>query len=264
MPTATADVLVVLPTLGDRLDTLERALHSAQSSTQGVTTRVIVVVPPDRHKARDLAKKYGAEVVDDQAAGMSAAINEGLARRAGEAHYIWLGDDDYYRPRGLATLLTLLTEHPDAVVAYGACDYVDDSGAVLWTSKAGSLARSLIGIGPNLIPHPAAMMRLDAVAEVGGYDRELSLVMDLDLLLKLKRLGSFVHTTEVVSAFGWHPQSLTVQDRKASGREARRVKRRHLPKPLRVFEPLWEYPVDWASRLAARWLNARQSSPRKR
>jgi len=264
VPTDTADVLVVLPTLGDRLDTLERALTSAQSSVQDVTTRILVVVPKSKRKARALAKRYGAEIVDDPGRGMSAAINAGLNRRAGETHYIWLGDDDYYRPRGLSTLRRLLLSHPEAVVAYGACDYVDDSGTVLWTSRASFLARWLIGFGPNLIPHPAAMIRLDALEAIGGYDEELSLVMDLDVFLKLKPVGRFIHTTEVVSAFGWHPESLTVQDRARSGREARMVKRRQLPGPLRVIEPLWEYPVAWASHAAARALNARQAQGRTR
>lgn len=264
MPIETADVLVVLPTLGDRLDTLERALASAQSPVQDVTTRILVVVPKTKRKARALAKRYGAEIVDDPGRGMSAAINAGLERRAREPHYIWLGDDDYYQPGGLSKLNRLLLSHSEAVVAYGACDYVDDSGTLLWTSRASFIARWLIGFGPNLIPHPAAMIRLDELDSVGGYDEELSLVMDLDVFLKLKRVGRFIHTTEVVSAFGWHSESLTVQDRAKSGREARMVKRRHLPRLLRPIEPLWEYPVSWASHAAARALNARQAKGRTR
>ena len=260
MATTVCDVLVVLPTLGDRLDTLARAISSATSQT-GVSVRVVVVVPENQNVAIELATQAGAEVVADPGEGMSAAINAGLAVRRGERYYIWLGDDDYYRPGGLASLVGLLDHNHQAVLAYGACDYVDDDDRVLWTSRAGSWATTLLGFGPNLVPHPAAMMRLDAVIGVGGYDEQLSLVMDLDVLLKLRKIGPFVHTRQTVSAFGWHPGSLTVQDRQASGAQARSVKRRHLPAALRLVEPLWEYPVTWASRLAARRLNKRANTP---
>lgn len=252
-------VLVVLPTLGERLDTLECALSSVDAQRQDVDLTLTVVVPRAARKARSLAKQHGALLVDDPNSGMSAAINAGLATRTTEEFYIWLGDDDVYQRGGLATLVRLLSSRDDAVVAYGGCDYIDHEGSVLWTSKVGVLARWLIGIGPNLIPHPASLIRLDALESVGGYDESLSLVMDLDVFLKLKKKGSFVSTRDVVSAFGWHPGSLTVQDRNRSGAEARMVKRRHLAPLARVVEPLWEYPVSWASHVAARRLNRQRS-----
>ena len=254
-------ILVVLPTLGERLDSLEQAILSA-TSQDDVDVRVVVVAPDNQSGAIELARIHGAEVVSDPGRGMSAAINAGLVARSDERFYIWLGDDDSYRPGGLATLAKLLDSHPDAVVAYGACEYVSEDGSVLWVSRGGDWARRLIGVGPNLIPHPAAMMRLDALERVGGYDEDLRLVMDLEVLLKLKREGRFVSTSNVVSAFGWHPGSLTVADRRASAAEARIVKRRFLPRWVRWAEPLWEYPVAWASQIAASRLNRRGNSKR--
>ena len=231
----------------------ERALESVRNQGNGV--HLVVVIPRGKKDGRALAENAGATVVDDPGRGMSAAINAGLRARGTEQFYIWLGDDDAYRPEALGALRNLLTAHPQAVVAYGACDYVNDQAETVWSSKAGRFARWLIGIGPNLIPHPAAMIRLDALEAIGGYDEELSLAMDLDVFLKLKKKGSFVSTSQVVSQFGWHPESLTVQDRKRSSDEARLVKRRHLPAWVKPFEPLWEYPVQWASGLAARSLS---------
>ncbi|MEX2441923.1 MAG: glycosyltransferase [Pontimonas sp.] len=234
-----ADILVVLPTLGDRPEKLERAIESVHAQRRDVSVRVVLVIPEDKKDVIVWATAHRVDIVADPGTGMSAAINAGLAARQGEQFYIWLGDDDFYQPGGLATLRAMLLADNRAVVAYGGCDYVDDDGQVLWTSQAGRLASWLIGKGPNLVPHPAAMMRLDALEQVGGYDNTLSLAMDLDVLLKLKKKGRFVATTDVVSAFGWHPGSLTVHDRKKSSGEARTVKRRHLPAPLRPLEPLW-------------------------
>jgi len=56
----------------------------------------------------------------------------------------------------------------------------------------------------------------------------------------------------VLSArFRWHPDSATVADRAASSREAMAVKRRHLPQWLRPLSGVWNYPVAWASAVAA-------------
>jgi hypothetical protein len=256
----TPDVLVVLPTLGTRNDRLRGALASvdAQQSDLGIT--VALVVPDHATEARDIGISFGATLVSDPGRGMSAAMNVGRQVATTETATIWLGDDDAYEPGGLATLFHLLTNTPDAVVAYGGCRYVDDSGDTLWTSQAGALASRMIGIGPNLIPHPAAMIRLDALESVGGYDESLRLVMDLDVFVKLKKKGRFVSTTDPVSVFGWHQDSLTVSGRVESEKEARLVKRRHLPPVLRPLSWLWEWPVAWASRIAAHTLNRRVSA----
>ena len=238
---------------------LDRALRSVDTQRESVEVTLVMVVPRNRGEARKLGEQYGARIIDDPGEGMSAAINVGLASRDGEEFYIWLGDDDYYLPGGLATLAKLIGCDPNTVVAYGACHYVDDSGHVLWTSRAGSLAKAIVGFGPNLIPHPAALMRLDAVEAAGGYDQSLRYAMDLDLLLSLRERGTFASTTESVSAFGWQPESLTVSDRNASAAEARRIKRQHLPSWARVVEPLWAHPVAWASAYAAHRISKKAS-----
>jgi GT2 family glycosyltransferase len=250
-------VLVVLPTLGRRNERLRQALASIDAQRVDVDLTIALVVPTDAHDARALGREFGALLVDDPGRGMSAAMNAGRSVRTTEQATIWLGDDDSYVPGGLAHLYQLLTETPDAAVAYGACHYVDSSGRELWTSQAGALAAALLGIGPNLIPHPAAMIRIDALEAVGGYDETLSLVMDLDVFLKLRKRGRLVATTTPVAVFGWHEDSLTVSGRLASEKEARAVKKRHLPVWLRPVSGVWEWPVAWASRLAARTLNRR-------
>lgn len=252
-----ADILVVLPTLGTRNDRLREALQSIETERSQLRITIALVVPTSATEARKLGNEFGAIIVDDPGRGMSAAMNEGRQVATTEVATIWLGDDDRYVQGGLTTLFELLENSPNVVVAYGACRYVDDSGRTLWTSAAGSLAAALIGFGPNLIPHPAAMIRLDAINAVGGYDESLRLVMDLDIFLTLKKTGRFRATKTPVANFGWHRDSLTVAGRLESEKEARAVKRRHLPRALRPLSWLWEWPVGWASRFAARSLNRR-------
>lgn len=254
---STGKVLVVLPTLGDRLEELAQTLATVDEQRRDVELTLVVVLPAGADAARDLAAQHGAVLVEDPRQGISEAMNTGIRAATDEEFYAWIGDDDLFRPGALGHLRSLLTERPEAVLAYGACDYIGPDGEVLSTSGAGRLATWLVAWGPNLIPHPGTMFRLDHLRAVGLFDTGLRYAMDLDVLLKLKRRGPFVATRRHVSAFRWHPGSTTVSSRAASGAEAARVKRAHLPSWLRPVSPLWEVPVQWAATMASRALNRR-------
>lgn len=254
---ADAEILVVLPTLGDRLDTLRQTLESVDAQRNDVRLRLVVIAPQTAVQARELAQASGATILDDPREGISAAINLGLAARDGEMFYAWIGDDDLFRPGGLSILSSLLRATPSAVLAFGGCEYIDGGGRTIALSNAGPMATFLLPWGPDLIPHPGSMISLDALETIGGFDRRLRYAMDLDAFLKLRRLGEFVWTREVVSAFRWHAESLTVANRLGSSLEAESVKRRHLPVALRALSALWHYPIRWASAFAASRVSAR-------
>jgi GT2 family glycosyltransferase len=250
---STPAVLVVLPTLGDRLKFLKRALQTCSELNELIPTTVLVVVPPASGPARQAAHDAGAVVVDDPGTGMANAVNVGLQVTSTEEFYVWLGDDDELVPSGVADLVGALRQDTSAVMAYGHCDYVDGSGSVIGTSNAGPWAQFFLPWGPNLIPHPGTVVRLRALQDIGGFDPELRYALDLDVFLRLRAAGRAIFRPVLSARFRWHPESATVANRAASSREAMAVKRRHLPRWLRPLSGLWNYPVAWASLLAA-WL----------
>jgi len=250
-------ILVVLPTLGDRLGHLRETLAAIDEQRADVELTLVVVLPAGADEARGLAEAHGAVVVTDPRRGISEAINAGIDAATDETYYAWMGDDDLYRPGGLRVLRGLLERSPGAVLAYGACEYIDPEGRVIGTSAAGRLAQFLLPWGPCLIPHPGSMIRLDAMRSVGLFDPALRYAMDLDLFLRLRREGRFVCTRSRVSAFRWHPDSLTVSNRQGSSDEAALVKARHLPGWLRPVSPLWLEPVKVAAAVAARGVSRR-------
>lgn len=250
-------ILVVLPTLGERLDTFRLTLLSIEQQKHDVGVRLVVVVPKTAEKARAIAVSFGAELVDDPGTGISAAINQGLMARKGEEFYSWMGDDDLFRPGGLLKLKTLIRSNPNNVVAYGGCVYINEKGSRIGVNKSGKIANFLLPWGPDLIPHPGSIIRIDSLFSVGLYDESLKYAMDLDVFLKLRKIGKFASTTEEVSAFRWHSNSLTVSGRKASSMESEAVKRRYLRPALRKFSFLWEIPVRYASSFAAKQVNAK-------
>ncbi len=250
-----ASVLLVVPTLGRRLDYLEQTLDSI--GAQDVAADVVVVIPRDAGDARGLATARGAMLVDDPGS-LPAAINAGVAvADSGHDYVNWIGDDDLLAPGSLAVTTAALGADAECVVAYGACSYIDDEGRHLWTSQAGRWAQRILPWGPDLIPQPGMLVRLDAWLAVGGVDDSLRFAFDLDLLLKLRRRGRFADVGQVVSSFRWHPDSLTVSDRTTSLDESEAVKRRHLSPRARRVSWAWEQPVRLATRVAAREVTRR-------
>ncbi len=249
-------VLAVVPTLGERVDTLGPALASVRAQ-EGVDVRLVVVVPPAADEARLIAAEHGAIVVDDPKRGLSAAVNVGIAEADGEAYFSWIGDDDELHPDGLRSLVDLLEADPGAVVAFGACDYMDDRGEIFAVSRAGKWARRVLAWGPDLIPQPASLTRLSAMRAVGAYDETLRFVMDLDMFLRLRRRGRFVTTGRRVAKYRWHPDALTVANRDLSISEGDSVRRRHLPVRVRPLALLWERPVRLAINLVSDQLSRR-------
>jgi hypothetical protein len=248
-------ILLVVPTLGKRIEYLTQTLDSAFS--QGVAVDVVVVLPAGAAQARDLATSYGADLLDDPGS-LSAAVNAGLAGASPQHVYgNWIGDDDLLAPGSLAATTAALDRDPGAVVAYGQCTYIDESGRQLWVNKAGRKAVWLLPWGPDLIPQPGMLFRLSDFRAVGGLDETLQFAMDLDLLLRLRRRGKFTNVGGPVSSFRWHSRSITVSDRAASLAESERVKHRYLPGLLRPLAPLWDAPVRRATHIAARRVGAR-------
>lgn len=237
-------ILIVIPTLGERLDTLRRTLSSIKDQT-GVLVDTVLVSTAQTPALAEIAAAHNARVIVHPGK-ISAAVNAGFSEALPAHRYVgWLGDDDMLRPGALATASALLDSNASAVVAYGACDYVDSGGNLLFTRRPPFAAPFLLQFVPGLIKQEACLFRRSALAEVGGLDEALKYTMDLDLLLKLRRVGGFVKTDQVLAAFCWHAGSITIANREASLDEAQAVQCRHVRGIFKIFSPVWMYPIRY-------------------
>ena len=244
-------VALVVPTLGERPQLLRLALASIDR--QSLPVSVIVVAPDAASEAAAIAREFGATVVADPG-GLVASINAGVDHcltNPGIEFVGWLNDDDLLEPGSMQYVLDVLDDDPRTVVAFGACRYIDADGRELFVSKAGTWAPRILTWGPDLIPQPGMLVRADAWRTVGGLDASYRLAFDLDLLLRLKRIGRLTYCGEIVSSFRWHPDSLTVDDRDRNLRESERAKREALPAILRPVAKVWEFPMRMAITFAA-------------
>jgi hypothetical protein len=246
--TAERVTAVVVPTLGRRPEYLPLALRSIRDAGE---CHILLVAPAAFDAAALIAEGLVDEKIDEVGRTLPDAINQGFAALAPGIEFIaWLGDDDLLRPGSLVATERFLREHPGSSAAYGRCDYIDETGAVLWTNRSGAWAAPLLRVGPDLIPQPGSLFRRSAFVAAGGLRTDLGWAFDLDLFLRLARFGklSFLGTT--LAAFRWHADSLSVGQRDDSVREASQVRREFLPAWLRPVSGVWEGPVRWATNRA--------------
>ena len=256
-----ARVLIAVPTRGQRTALLRQCLDSIAG--QGVPVDVVIVGPKNPELVA-IAAEFDFALLDDPGS-LPKAINLGLSTAQAQHEYLnWLGDDDLLVPGSAARVVQALDEDRQAVVAYGACRYIDDQGHDLWVNRAGPWANRLLSWGPDLIPQPGMLIRADAWKSVGGLDTSFSMAFDLDLLLRLRKIGTLIDVGEVVACFRWHASSLTAGDRTRNLQESERAKRASLSPQARRWAWAWEPPVRVATRLAAWEVHRRARSKRGR
>lgn len=250
-------VLIIIPTLGQREEYLRETIESIhKQSYKGFD--IALIYPFGNHFVDTLADNINAIKVPDPG-GLSAALNAGIAAAKPHHKFIsWIGDDDLLTPDSLKYSVDALNRYPHSPVAFGYCDYIDERGKFLFKNRAGSLAPWIMTWGPDLVPLPGALFRKEAIIQVGGFDENNKYTMDLDIFLRLRKIGKFINTKKTLAAFRWHRESMSVASRSRQTDEAETVKRKHTPRLLRPFTPLWFIPTRYASKLAAKRLSNRQ------
>jgi GT2 family glycosyltransferase len=200
-------------------------------------------------------------LVIDNGAGLPAAINLGIESLPESVEYLnWLGDDDRLIPGSITACTDALDSKKDVVMNFGACEYIDSSGDVVWENRSGQWAVPLLRLGPDLIPQPGALFRRSAFNAVGGLKTHLGWAFDFDLFIRLSKVGKLQYINQTLSQFRWHPESLSVEHRKRSVAEASQVRVSHLPSFLRAISFIWEYPVRQATLIAGKRVTAKAQS----
>jgi GT2 family glycosyltransferase len=249
---------IVVPSLGQRPDYLEKCLRSIRAAGEA---HILLVAP----ESLDLSNLQSLGLVDsvvaDAGAGLAAAINLGIDSLPDSVEYInWLGDDDLLKPDSLNSCTDALDMKPDALMVFGACEYIDTQGDVVWNNRSGQWAVTLMRVGPDLIPQPGSLFRRSVFISVGGLRTNLGWAFDLDLFIRLSKVGTLKYLNQNLSQFRWHPESLSVEHRKRSVKEASLVRVSHLPNFLRAISFIWEFPVRLSTLLAGKRLTAKAQS----
>jgi glycosyltransferase involved in cell wall biosynthesis len=204
------EVSVVIPTR-DRSRLLALTLHSVRWQRE-VDLEVVVV---DDGSADDTAQVVAGPadprvrlVRHDRPQGVSAARNRGIAE-AGGAWVAFLDDDDLWAPDKLARQLQATRRSGRAWVYAGGVN-VDQHLRVLEGGPPPPPDRVVQLLGCyNPVPVGASnvMVRADAIARAGAFDRGLRCTEDWDMWIRLARLGPPAWVCQPLTAYRMHPAS---------------------------------------------------------
>jgi glycosyltransferase involved in cell wall biosynthesis len=161
-----------------------------------------VIVVEDGTRGVDEQALAGARLVRLEHVGRSAARNTGVDA-ATTPLIAFLDDDDLSLPGRIERQRASLVDAPGAPLSFGRVHIVDGDGRPLenWDELLERRFRRVSESGAGFtdvlasrlpIYTSATMVRRDAFLEVGGYDPALDWHEDLDLYLRLSRLGPLV------------------------------------------------------------------------
>jgi hypothetical protein len=111
----------------------------------------------------------------------------------------------------------------------GVCLIIDGAGAVIGAMPPPRVA-TLAGLLnlPYNPAQPATFFSANAYRSTAGLDRRYDLAMDIDLWLKLAKVGPIkTLDTEVLARYREHPDAKSIARSPASARQSFRVRRSH-------------------------------------
>lgn len=148
---------------------------------------------------------FACEFISRPNKGLSATLNEGLAKTRGD-YFAYLGSDDLWLPEFLEARVALLESRPDAVLAHGNA-YVIDADANIFECSSDyqtyvdDEARTLLD--RSLGPISSTVCHRRSSVEKFGWN-EASRLEDFELYLYLSYEGTFAFDPRVLSVARLH------------------------------------------------------------
>jgi glycosyltransferase involved in cell wall biosynthesis len=233
-----SEVGVVVPTLGTRINYLVQCLKSIRAA--GCINIYLVGPINVLQNKQELMGLYDC-LIDDPKSGLTGAINTGVKSFPGFIRYVtWLGDDDLLTKDSLTDSLLAFDADANVVATYGMCDYISSDGSRIFQNKSGNWASILMNFLPNLIPQPGSLLSRLAFEKIDGVKSSYPLAFDFEMFFELKKIGKLQYIPKVQGAFRWHPDSMSVDQRKQAVQQSSQIRNTYLPNHFRLIARLWE------------------------
>jgi hypothetical protein len=139
--------------------------------------------------------------------GIVKALNVGVEAAQGEL-IARMDADDVCMPERFARQVEYLDQHPECVAVGSAVMLVDPFGSDLWEiqvhAEHDQIDASLLKGDGWALFHPSAVLRRQAILDVGGYRRAYQWAEDMDLFLRLSEIGRLANLPDVLLRYRQH------------------------------------------------------------
>ena len=163
----------------------------------------------------EVVRSFGTQVayVCQSHGGVSAARNHGARRARGEL-VAFLDHDDVWLPTKLERQVEALAERPGAVMGLCAVEVVDAGGRMIGSKRLRPRTDLLTGMmtfdGTETVSSSSTgLARRDWLLASGGFDPELSMSADWDLLLRAALDGGVAYVDEPLVRYRVHDSNMS-------------------------------------------------------
>ncbi len=136
--------------------------------------------------------------------GETRTVNKGLAMARGEIIAV-VSSDDPLLPGAIKGAVEVLTQNPEALVAYPDWYLIDEQSRILKQCRTVDYSYLNMIRWHHCIPGPGAFFRRSLVDRLEGRDEQFRYVADFDFWLRAGLFGSFVRIPRTLATFRWHP-----------------------------------------------------------
>jgi len=211
------DFSVLIPAHGS-CEFVEQTLESICMSTV-LPDRVVIVDDGVTDLAMTAILKFSPRLVlhvePNRGSGLVDALNTGI-EVISTSFIARLDADDIVTQDRFALQVSAMLVDPDIAVLGGQVQYIDSAGRILGKSEyfSGTLNNLSEFKSKCLIAHPSAMIRRNALLEVGGYRSicrkgRTDIAEDFDLWLRISRVGKVCNLNAIILFYRQHPDQLS-------------------------------------------------------
>lgn len=209
---------------------LNETLASVVSQT-GIHLQIVVGDDGSTDESMEIAKVFSEihpqhdwTFLSSKRMGMASNWNTCIA--AAKADFVKvMGQDDILYPGILADQANLLSKHDNVSLVVSGCDILSRNGTRLFTRprrrKEGihsgpAVAQECLKQRANLIGEPVtAMTRKDQLKVLGGFSSEHRYYIDLELWLRLMKMGDLMAIIKPQCAFRIHKNAVSSQTQRS-------------------------------------------------
>ena len=217
---------VIVATLGERPSLKATLVSIAKQKIKDLEVK-IVCPQSSLEKVQGMAQEYlhsNFELIQDSGKGLSAAINQGYEAPGVFNYFCWLNDDDELTTGSLERAINSLDANPNFYAVVGTLEYIRKDKSKIVRNKVTKLNISITKIGPNIIPQPGSLVRRTSIGEARLLNEKYKYAMDLDMWLRIMKIGKIGIINETQAVMNWHQDSITVSNRKKASIEAFQIR----------------------------------------
>jgi GT2 family glycosyltransferase len=228
-----------------RVSVIIPSYNSGRYLRQAITSALDQVPCPDEVLVQDggstdrtleILNSFGKSVAWTSAPdlGQSDALNKALSRATGDV-ILWLNADDVIVPGAIAAASAAFAADAGLAFAYGDFEIIDGADALVRSYRSSPYSWQRVYARGCYIFSGSLFVRRHVLVGIGGFDPSLHACMDLDLLLRLDRVGPSRHLARTIGQLRMHGSNKSSLMLRVFLIEGFRVRRRYARRSWRLW-----------------------------